>query len=102
MEEDGKAYVDGNTGEQVEVTNVLVLQPACRSNGDSLGHITVDLTSGGKGYFACGGKMTEIRWSKAGRNAQLVYTNTDGSPLTLGRGNSYVNIVPTNADITAE
>ena len=102
VEEYGKAYVDGNTGEQVEVTNVLVLQTACRSTGDSLGHITVDLTSGGKGYFACGGKMTEIRWSKAGRNAQLVYTNTDGSPLTLGRGNSYVSIIPTGNTVTAK
>ncbi|HIY21635.1 MAG TPA: DUF3048 domain-containing protein [Candidatus Flavonifractor merdigallinarum] len=102
VEEYGQPYVDGNTGEQVEVTNVLVLKTACRYTGDSLGHITVDLTSGGEGYFACGGKMTEIRWSKGGRNDQLVYTTADGAPLTLGRGSSYVNIVPLDADITAQ
>lgn len=49
VEEYGKAYVDGNTGEQVGVTNVLVLRTACKATGDSLGHITVDLTSRGDG-----------------------------------------------------
>ncbi len=102
VEEYGSPYVDGNTGEQVTVTNVLILKTACRSTGDSLGHITVDLTSGGEGYFACGGKMIPIRWSKAGRNSQLFYTDASGVPITLGRGNSYVNVVPLDCAVDAE
>lgn len=47
VEEYGEPYVDGDSGEQVAVTNVIVLKTACRYTGDSLGHITVDLSSGG-------------------------------------------------------
>ena len=102
VEEYGAPYVDGNTGEQVCVTNVLILKTACRGTGDSLGHITVDLSSGGEGYFACGGQVIPIRWSKAGRSAQLVYTDASGTPITLGRGNSYVNIVPLDSAISIQ
>lgn len=93
VEEFGAPYVDGNTGEQVSVTNVLILKTACNLTGDALGHIIVDLT-GGEGYYACGGQYIPIRWSKAGRNAPIVYTTADGQPLSLGRGTSYVNIIP--------
>jgi hypothetical protein len=102
VEEYGAAYVDGNTGEQVAVTNVLVLKTACKLiSGDDAGRITVDLT-GGDGWFACGGKIIPIRWSKADVNSQLVYTTQSGEPLTLGTGNSYVNIIPLENEITVQ
>ena len=95
IEEYGAPYVDGNTGAQVGVTNVLILKTRCSGiAGDNKGRITVDLTSGGTGYFACGGQLIEICWSKDGRNSPLRYTAPDGTPITLGRGSSYVNIVP--------
>ncbi|NCB64066.1 MAG: DUF3048 domain-containing protein, partial [Clostridia bacterium] len=103
VEEYGKAYVDGDTGEQVGATNVLVLKTACGMiKGDELGHVTVNLTGSGDGYFACGGKIIPIQWSKDGRNSQFVYTTADGKPLTLGRGNSYVNIIPLESSVTYE
>ena len=93
--------MDGNTGEQVTATNVLVLKTACNLTGDSLGHITVDLT-GGEGYFACGGKVIPIRWSKVGVNDPIRYTTEDGKSLTLGRGRTYVNIIPKGQNPTFE
>jgi hypothetical protein len=102
VEEYGSAYIDGNTGEQVAVTNVLVLKTACKLiPGDDAGRITVDLT-GGDGWFACGGKLIPIRWSKADVNSQLVYTTQSGEPLTLGAGTSYVNIIPLENEITVQ
>lgn len=101
VEEYGNAYIDGNTGEQVAVTNVLIIKTACNViRGDDAGRITVDLTSGGEGYFACGGRAIPIKWSKADRNSPIVYTALDGTDIELGRGTSYVNIVPLNANIT--
>ena len=100
IEEFGSAYVDGNTGKQVSVTNVLVLKTECNLiSGDSAGRITVDLTQG-EGWYACGGKMIPIHWSKAGINEPFVYTTQDGEPLTFGAGNSYVNIIPIENEIT--
>ena len=103
VEEYGSAYIDGNTGEQVSVTNVLVLKTSCSLiPGDDAGRITVDLSNGGEGWYACGGKIIPIRWSKDGVQEQLVYTTQSGEPLTLGVGTSYVNIIPLSNDITVE
>ena len=102
VSEYGNPYIDGSTGQQVGVTNVLVVKTACKATGDYLAHITVDLTGSGEGYFACGGKLVPITWSKADRNSPFVYTTQSGESLVLGRGSSYVNIVPLDADVTYE
>lgn len=102
VEEYGGAYIDGNSNAQVAVTNVLVLQTACNMvANDDKGRITVDLTSG-EGWFACGGKMVPITWEKGKPNDQLRYFDADGQPLELGRGKSYVCIIPTSRTVTAE
>lgn len=98
-EEYGAPYIDGNTGGQIGVTNVLILKTSCYSSGDSYGHMVVDL-DGGDGYFACGGKIVPITWSKGGRDNQLTYYAADGSELVLGQGKSYVNIIPNANTVT--
>lgn len=99
-EEYGKAYIDGNTGEQVGVTNVVIIKTACRNTGDKLGHITVDLSSGGTGYFACGGKVIDLTWSKSYPDGQLHYKDLDGNPITFGVGRTYVCVVPTDRTVS--
>lgn len=102
VEEYDSAYIDGNSGEQVSVTNVLVLETECNIiSGDDAGRITVDLTQG-EGWYACGGKIIPIQWKKDGVNDQLLYFNQTGEPLTLGVGTSYVNIIPIENEITVE
>ena len=100
VEEYGGAYIDGNTKEQIAVTNVIVLQTSCKTY-DEKGRIDVDLSSG-SGYFACGGKMIPITWKKGAAKQQLRYFTADGQPLALGRGKSYVAIIPLNRSVTAE
>lgn len=90
----GGAYTDGNSGEQVGVTNVLLLETDIyQIPGDKEGRLNVQLTGAGNGTFFCGGKSVPIQWSKADRNSPFVYRLTDGTPLTLGQGTSYVCIL---------
>lgn len=90
----GSAYIDGNTGEQPGFTNVLVLNTSIYTiKGDTEGRQAVKLTGEGDGTFFCGGKASPIHWSKKDRNSQFIYTNEDGTPLTLGAGTSYVCII---------
>ena len=100
----GGAYKDGNTGEQVGVTNVLVLETAISAiAGDTSGRLRVQTTGSGKGTFFCGGRATDIQWSRGDRNSSFVYTLTDGTPLTLGQGNSYICIMsPKTSTLTYE
>lgn len=97
----GGPYTDGNSGDQVGVTNVLVLETDINViPGDKEGRLNVEMTGSGNGTYFCGGKCVSIQWSKADRNSQFVYRLTDGSPLTLGQGTSYVCIMdPANSRI---
>jgi len=101
VSEYGKAFIDNNTKEQVAVTNLIVLKTACKMiSGDDKGRLTVDLSSGGEGWFACGGKYIPITWSKDFPNGQLRYAAQDGQDLVLQAGNSYVCIAPTSSNVT--
>lgn len=96
----GAAYTDGNTGKQVGVTNVLVLETAMTVL-DKEGRLQVTTSSVGKGQFFCGGKSVPIRWQKADRNSPFLYTLEDGSPLALGTGSSYICLIDgKNASVT--
>lgn len=101
VEQGGNPYIDGNTGAQIAVTNVLVLRTDITDSGDSYGHMGVAL-SGGEGWFACGGKIIPITWEKDSPQAPVTCTLTDGSPLLLGRGKSYVAIVGLSRPVSWE
>lgn len=94
-----KPYVDGNSSEQVGVTNVVVLKAKLGYTGDKYDHVTIDLKSGGTGYFACGGKLIDLVWEKDYPSGQLRYTDLQGNPIVFGRGKTYVNIVPTDQTV---
>ena len=102
VEQYGGAYTDGDNGEQVSVTNVVVILTACKNTGDKYAHITVDLASGGAGYYACGGQVVGITWSKGFPDGQLIYRDLNGNPLTFGVGQTYVNIVPLDSVVKFE
>lgn len=91
----GGDYTDGETGEAVAFSNVLVLS-ANMSTVDSYGRLAVELVGSGDGYLACGGKYVPIRWSRSDINSCFTYTLADGTALNLARGTTYVGVVPTS------
>jgi hypothetical protein len=58
-----------------------------------------DLVGSGKGYFACGGKIVPILWSRNTETAPFVYTLEDGTPVELGIGKTYVGIIPKGSPV---
>lgn len=100
VEEYGNPYIDGNDGSQVQVTNLLVLRATTRVV-DGEGRLSIDLSSG-DGWYACGGKMIPITWTKGDGSAPLQFYRTDGSELELSRGKSYICIISSGRDISAE
>lgn len=85
------AYIDGNTGAQVGVTNVIVLFTTVYEL--ATGHMSIDVEGSGKGMYFCGGKGVEINWYKEEMDDPFTYTLADGTPFSLGVGKSYVCIV---------
>lgn len=94
VEQFGQTHTDGNTGEQLAVKNVLVLQTDIyRIKGDSAGRLSVRTTGSGKGKFACGGKVENITWSRTKDNKAMTFLNEAGEELQFGIGTTYINIV---------
>ena len=101
VEEYGEPYVDGNTGEQVAVKNVVVLfTDVSAIQGDSAGRMKVRTTGTGEGILFCDGVRQDITWTKDSNSSPLEYTGADGQPVEFGVGHTYVNIVDEDAAVT--
>ena len=91
----GKVYQDGSSEEDMTFRNLIILSTKMNVY-DGKGRLTVNLTSGGSGYFLCDGKYTEINWARDDGEG-FTFTTTDGTPVDLGIGRTYVAIYDKNA-----
>lgn len=82
------------TNESEYFKNVFVLQTSITDYPDGY-HRKIDLTSG-SGYYCVNGTYTPINWSKGNSSSSFVFTNEDGTPLTVNQGNSWVCIMGKN------
>ena len=89
----GDKYIDGNSGDQVGVTNLLVLRTTVYNSGDRWGHMVIDVEGSGTGTYFCGGKATEIQWHKPTMNDPFTYTLADGTHFSFGVGKTYVCVI---------
>ena len=87
-------HIDAGTGERIAYRNVLVLttKQEIISEGN-YPRAYYDLIGSGEGYFAIGGQIVPIKWSRASLNDPFVYTFADGTPVTLGVGTTYVGVI---------
>lgn len=96
---DGKEYIDrgeyyDNADDtSIDLANVIVLKVPY-TVVDSQAHKDMEFTGSGTGFFATGGKYVEINWTRADRSDCFHYTLTDGTPLALSVGKTYICISP--------
>ena len=77
---------------------MLILRANTRKHtGSDL--LYVDVVGSGSGWFVHNGQMVEILWSRDSATSNFVYTYTDGTPLTLGVGKTYIAVTPHNAAV---
>lgn len=89
---------DYSTGESMYFKNLFVLNTTIRTYPnctDGKNHKEVMLTSG-KGYYFVNGTYTPILWSKGSASSPFKFTLTDGTPLNVNPGNSWVCISDAN------
>ena len=99
MTQYSQKYIDGNTQQAVDFTNVMVIAASTAPTGDEYARIDVSLSGSGDGYFANGGKIVPIKWQRAGDGATFTYTTTDGKPLVSGVGRTFIAVIP-NEDLS--
>jgi hypothetical protein len=83
-----------SSGNQLAATNVIVLFVGI----DVIEDIpTTRLVSQGKGYVATGGSIVDITWIKASPEGPIVLSTQAGSPVLLGVGNTWVELLPSES-----
>lgn len=54
--------------------------------------LVLDTNSGGSGYYVSCGQVMQILWRRDPSTSSLLITDTDGIPLTVNRGKTYVGM----------
>lgn len=96
----GRAYVDGITGEDVLVSNVLVLYTDISNvPGDSAGRKSVRTTGTGEGLLLRDGQVYSIVWQRDSKSSCYVFLTEGGQEIPLKPGTSYINVVDGSAQV---
>lgn len=95
------SHIDEETGEQLEVTNVIV-QQASMKIVDSEGRRQVKLVADGKGYLITGGQYSAISWKKESHESPTEYFDESGNKLKLNKGKTWICVLQDNAEVIFE
>jgi len=100
----GQANVDLETGEQYTAKNIIIykIRNYTLNDGENKGRQELDNVGSGTGYFITGGYVVPIKWEKASDEAQTVYKYANGEEIVVNDGNTYIQICPTDSEITIE
>lgn len=89
----GQDLYDADNGEYLSFKNVLVLYAdhwGVYDGADTHSYYTI--IGSGEGVYACNGQLIPILWQHDTLRNTFTYTYTDGTPLDLGIGTSYIAI----------
>lgn len=91
---------DGNTGSTVAFRNVIIVLAETWSDKDA--YQVSNLVGQGEGFFACDGFMIPILWNRESETSVFRFTLSDGTPLPMGVGNSYIAVAPLSSTVAAQ
>ena len=100
----GQPVLDVNTGEQVNVANVVLIAPFHVEDGticeeivnNQCRHLSVQiqLWGTGTGLLLRDGQQYEVTWRRENRTDSLTFTDAAGTAVPLQIGNTWVQLVP--------
>ena len=97
----GKEHVDYVTKNQYTVKNIITYQVKNTTiEGGGKGRQTIDNIGSGTGYYITDGYAVPITWTKSSRKSQTVYKYTNGEEIKFNDGNTFIQIQPTNQELT--
>lgn len=100
----GAADVDANGGVQVTPKNIVVMTMPTSFGVTRIGEQTVIMGVVGSGkvqIFRDGGEI-DGTWSKPDNTARTTFTDANGQPIPLNRGQTWVSVLPAGRSITAQ
>ena len=98
----GAPHIDRNTGQQIQVKNVVVEYMPITYGVSPSGEQTVTMATPGSGQaivFRDGGAVTGT-WSKSTHTQRTQLLDGNGKPIPLDAGNTWYSIVPTTKTVS--
>ena len=97
-----KANIDLETEEQYTAKNIIVykVRNYTLNDGENKGRQELENIGSGSGYYISEGYSVPITWEKSSHSSQTIYKFAEGEELTVNDGNTFIQICPTDADIT--
>lgn len=95
----GNAQYDRKTGTQLHYKNIIIERVPNKTIDDE-GRQDLETVGNGTAYYITNGSFLPIKWEKAARDAKTIYTYEDGTEITLNDGNTFIQIVPTDCNVT--
>ena len=99
-----KEQKDWTTGEIITTKNIIITFCDNYTLNDSENKGRQGLKNIGTfdGYYITNGKAIKIKCIKNARDEKTTYQDLDGNEIKVNDGNTFVNICPTNSDVTLE
>lgn len=100
----GKANVDLETGEQYTAKNIIIykVDNYTINDGENKGRQELKNIGSGSGYYISNGYSVPITWEKTSHSGQTVYKYENGEEITVNDGNTFIQILPLDGEITIE
>lgn len=100
----GSPHLDAVSGKQLTAKNVVVMYTTETSASDPYTPGAIHLTTEGSGKAAVyeDGKAIPGTWSKSSPESSLQWLDPTGRPIKLNPGNTWVEVVPTGNQVTAQ
>lgn len=96
----GEPHLDQNTGEQIAVSNVIIIQTDEKGPINEAKHMLYGTTGTGKALIFKNGEAIVAKWSKPKRESQLTFLDSKGNEIALTRGKQWISVLDKNTPIT--
>mgnify|MGYP005762075589 FL=1 len=97
-----KAQTDWDTGEAVTTKNIIITfcDNYTLTDKENKGRQGLKNIGTFDGYYITNGKAIKIQCEKTDREEQTIYKDMNGNEIQVNDGNTFVNICPTDAEVT--
>ncbi len=99
-----KEHTDYVTKKQYTFKNIITYKVSnyTLDDGEGKGRQGINNIGSGEGYYITDGYAEKINWKKDCRECQTKYTYLDGSDIVVNDGNTFIQIQPSNQELTIE
>lgn len=97
----GKLQSDKEDGEKITTKNIIItfVYNYSLDDGEGKGRQTLNNVGKANGYYITNGYAREIVCQKDSRTEQTKYTDYGGNEIEVNDGNTFINIVPIDANV---